>query len=326
MKESDIREREVFNQYIRLVEEDCEKFFGDISKLSYISCPACSSKSFTEEFKKNGFEYVTCNFCLTLFVINRPSFDSLLKFYTHSNSTTYWVEKFFKPKAIKRREMIFQPRAQYIAERFGKDPGWLVGDIGAGFGIFLEEIRKLWPGSKYVAIEPSVSQAKICEEAQLNVECCAVENLEGYDNRFDLLTAFELLEHLHDTKEFLSSVYRLLKPGGIFFGTTLNGLGFDIQVLWEKSKSITPPHHLNFFNPESLTQMFSNAGLKVFELDTPGKLDWDIVEGMIKEEGVSAGRFWKLLSERGADNTKKGLQEWIKTNKLSSHMRILVRK
>ena len=72
--------------------------------------------------------------------------------------------------------------------------------------------------------------------------------------------------------------------------------------------------------------MFERLGFEIVEISTPGKLDWSIVEGMIKNEGVDLGRFWSLLSKESDEKCKKGLQDWISRNNLSSHMSILVQK
>jgi SAM-dependent methyltransferase len=326
LKEEDIRKRDVLNRYLELVGEDCEIFFRERAGYAKSACPACASESATPQFEKNGFGYAQCRQCRTLFVRNRPPYDKLVDFYTVSKSTAYWIRDFFLPMAEARRQAIFRPRADYIASRFGADPGWLIGDIGAGFGLFLEEMRAFWPRCRYVAIEPSPEQAGICSKAGLTAECSTIEALRGYEARFDLLTAYELLEHLSDLSQFTEAVFRLLKPGGWFFMTTLNGEGFDIQVLWEKAKAVTPPHHLNFLNPESLGQMLVRAGFEVADLETPGKLDWDIVEGMIRHEEAHPGRFWTLLAQQGTAEGKREFQEWLSRNRLSSHMRVLARK
>lgn len=326
MKESDIRDRRVLNTYLGMVEEDCKFFFQNTGLLREISCPACDSDSLIDEFVKSGFVYASCHDCHTLFVRNRPTFQPLIDFYARSKSTSFWVKYFFKPKEENRRVMIFQPRAQYIVDSFGKDPGWMVGDIGAGFGIFLEELKKKWPRSNYIAVEPSEEQAEICGNKGLIAQCCPFEDLKGHEETFDLLTAFELVEHLWNPRSFFQTVYKNLKPGGFFYATMLNGQGYDIQVLWQQSKSIFPPHHLNFFNPNSLTTLLTSCGFTVLQLDTPGRLDWDIVEGMIAEEGASTERFWKMMSERVTAAGKRDFQAWLSDNKLSSHMRVFARK
>ncbi len=325
MKEEDIRKRGIFNKYLKLVEKDVKGSFS-FRSFRKIACPACGKKAFENEFTKNGFKYVSCKDCSTLYVNPRPPFKILERFYSRSPSTAFWVNKFFKPVADARREKIFIPRAEYIAGILKPKKRYLIGDIGAGFGLFLEELRKILPGSDYVAIEPSGEMVDICRKKGLQTRHSCLESISSMDGKFDLLTAFELIEHLCDPAIFLDKAYSLLRPGGYFYLTTLNGKGFDVQLLWERSKSITPPHHLNFFNPKSMCRLLEGIGFKIVEVSTPGKLDWDIVEGMIKKEGVVLDRFWNVLAHESGSKCKAELQSWISRNNLSSHMRILVKR
>ncbi|HAG10150.1 MAG TPA: SAM-dependent methyltransferase [Desulfotomaculum sp.] len=325
MIEEDIRKRSVFNTYLELVQQDSKIFFPDESKFIFIECPGCASLEHKKQFKKWGFNYVLCCNCKTLFVNPRPRFDSLLSFYKESPSTNFWVNDFFKPIAEIRRDKIFKKRAEYINTIFPELQNSIIGDIGAGFGLFLEELAKIWPSAKLIAIEPSIEMAEICKSKRLSVIPDALENVRGCDNRFDLLACFELSEHIHSPSSFLKKIWELLKPGGYLYLTTLNGEGFDIQVLWENSKSIAPPHHLNFFNVRSIEILLRKNGFEVVNVDTPGELDWDIVEGMFLKEGIDIGRFWSLLVDKDTA-IKQRLQDWIAKSKLSSHMRVVAKK
>ena len=326
MKEEDIRKREVFDQYLEMVKKDVGAFFGDQSAFIQIPCPACSSQDYSTQFNKSGFNYVLCSVCGTLFVNPRPPFDLLADFYIQSPSTKFWVNEFFKPVAEARRVKIFRPRAEYVTQKFGSDPEWIVGDIGAGFGLFLEELSKIWPSSKLVAIEPSEEMSEICNAKGFEALPCAIEDVTGWNKKFDLLTSFELFEHVYDPQTFLRKIWELLRPGGRLLMTTLNGEGFDIQVLWDNSKSVSAPHDLNFFNPRSMKILLEKCGLTIEEISTPGRLDWDIIEGMIKNDGIDAGRFWDLLAKDGTEACKKEFQEWVAKNNFSSHMRVLAKK
>jgi 2-polyprenyl-3-methyl-5-hydroxy-6-metoxy-1,4-benzoquinol methylase len=308
-----------------LVEEDVKHFFDPDSFVSG-NCPACNGNDLSPEFKKLEFQYVSCIGCRTLFVNPRPSLEMLKKFYSDSPSSRFWAEKFFKPMIESRRDKIFRPRAEYASGIFGCNKKSIIGDIGAGFGLFLEEMRRLLPDNEYVAIEPSLDMSRICQEKKLKVKCMCLEEICGMEEGFDALTAFELFEHLQDPASFLKKTFSLLKPGGHLLLTTLNGGGFDVLILWEKSKSITPPHHLNFLSPHSARFLLEKVGFDITEISTPGKLDWDIIEGMIKNEGVDLGRFWNSLAISGIETSKEELQSWISRNNLSSHMRILARK
>ncbi|HOG24022.1 MAG TPA: class I SAM-dependent methyltransferase [Candidatus Omnitrophota bacterium] len=326
MKEEEIRKRSVFNRYLELLSYDIRTFFKDWSRFIPSRCPACDSDKRITEFTKEGFTYVACTECDTLYVNPRPPFLELMRFYTDSPSTHFWVNDFFKPVAEIRREKIFKPRVDFITKWFGDQPLDAIGDIGAGFGLFLEELKKVWPAKRLVAIEPSTEMAAICSGKGLEVIPKAIEDVTEGKRSFDLLTAFELFEHLHEPGCFLRTARELLKPGGYLLLTTLSGHGFDIQTLWERSKSVQPPHHLNFFNPKFMELLLKRCGYEVIEISTPGKLDWDIVEGMILQEGARPGRFWELFARSGEPQAKVALQEWITQNNLSSHLRTIARR
>ena len=326
MKEEEIRKRDVFNEYLELVRADSEKLFFDHSQFVSIDCPACGSSENNPEIEKYGFTYVQCKRCDTLFVNPRPPVSVLNDFYARSESTSFWVNKFFLPVAEARREKIFRPRAELIAQMLPEVRSGIIGDIGAGFGLFLEEIGIVWPTAHVVAIEPSVEMAGICREKNIDVIEKMLEDIGAGDSRFDLLTAFELFEHLFDPRFFVDKVYELLNPGGYFVLTTLNGLGFDIQILWEKSKSIFPPHHLNFFNPRSIAGILKDRGFEIIDCSTPGKLDWDIIEGIYLQEKQDIGRMWRTVTKYVSADAKASLQSWISESGMSSHMRVIARK
>lgn len=326
VKEEEIRQRSVMNRYLELVGEDVHTMFNDHSCFIQIDCPACGSKNYQAQFEKLGFTYVLCPDCGTLFVNPRPPAQLLMDYYTQSRSASFWVHDFFPPVAEARREKLFRPRAEYVRDTFPQKSRGVIGDIGAGFGLFLEELGKFWSAARLIAIEPAKEMVDICDEKCLEVIPCAIENVAGWDGQFDLLTSFELFEHLHAPGEFLRKAWHLLRPTGHLLLTTLNGEGFDIQVLWEKSKSVVPPHHLNFFNPRSLVMLLQANNFTVDKVDTPGVLDWDITEGMYRNEGVEPGRFWRLIAERAEQATKDSLQAWISESGFSSHMRLMASK
>lgn len=199
----------------------------------------------------------------------------------------------------------------------------LLGDVGAGFGVFLDELRKLKPKAKLVAIEPSSDMAEICRDLDLKVEESMIENIENHDGKFDFICSFELFEHLHTPRVFAKKCWELLKPGGRLLITTLNGQGFDIQMLWEASRAMFPPHHLNFFNPESISFLLRDTGFEIEELETPGALDWDIVEGALERDEFDGDRFWTLLRTTGSQECKKEFQDWLVRHRMSSHMRVV---
>ncbi len=326
MKELDIRDQGLVDEMLRLAKEDINHFFSDKNAYQQVPCPACTGTTYHQEFIKEGFWYVLCDGCGTLYVNPRPATEQFKQYYLHGASTKFFTEKFFPPVAQSRREQIFRPRAKALTSLIQANRLMRIGDIGAGFGIFCEELRYFLPDRSLICIEPESTMAQICRQKSFSVIEKTLEEIDPAEQQFDLLTAFDLVEHLHSTDAFIKKVGSLLSPGGYFLFTALNIEGFDLQVLWEQSKSIAPPHHINFLNPRSARLLIERSGLECVEITTPGKLDMDIVEGRYRESGVSTDRFWKLFFDRADEKTKASFQECFIKHQLSSHMWVLARK
>ena len=327
-KEKDIRDLDVLKQYLALVEKDSRKILEKKNSLEIVDQTTWGLGESVFEFEKNGYRYERCLDTGSLFVNPRPYFDILMDFYSLSDSSVYWVEEFFMPKIDIRRDKIFKPRAEYLTKKFGKKLLKMkIGDIGAGFGIFIEELRKINNDQmKIEAIEPSKNMANICRDKGIAVNENMLENINKESKKYDLLTTFELFEHLHDPSIFLNQCYELLNPGGYIYITTLNSHGFDIQVLWESSNSVSPPHHLNFFNPISMKNILSISGFENIQISTPGELDVDIVQNNYLNSNLSLPRFLKTIYDNYPDQVLNNFQKFLKENSLSSHMRAIAQK
>lgn len=319
MKEDEIRPQALLQKYIELSRADAQRCFIN-SKKESVNCVACGCSEFNPEFEKDGFEYVRCLKCGTLYQSPRPSLEDFEKFYKDSESSNYWAEIFFPAVAEIRREKIFRARVDSLAEIF-QDSNFVVSklvDVGAGYGIFLEEWKSRFPMVQALAVEPSISLAGECRRKGFEVLECVLEDVNSHEGFADLVVCFEVLEHVHEPLSFVKSLSKLARPGGYVFVSTLCIDGFDLQSLWEKSTQISPPHHINFISVEGFKRLFKRAGLEDVKVKTPGKLDVDIVrKAKIFKDSCSTGRFMnKILSD---DNLSKSFQSFLVENLLSSH-------
>lgn len=319
MKENDIRPQELMARYVELSAQDAEHCFGAEQRYD-MACVACGSAEVEPQFIKIGFAYAQCRQCGTLYQTPRPPTDAFEAFYRNSASSRYWAEVFFPAVAEARREKIFRPRVerlrQWCAER-GVPVRRLV-DVGAGYGIFLDEWRRCESVVETMAVEPSAHLAAECRAKGLQVVEEVAENVTGMDGCADLVTCFEVLEHVHDPLSFVLSLKRLVRPGGILFVSTLSIDGFDLQVLWDRSTQISPPHHINFLSIEGFRRLFERAGLVDVDIRTPGQLDVDIVRNAVEKnnETLKPQRFVCALLK---DETAEDFQEFLVRNRLSSH-------
>lgn len=323
MKEHDIRPQKIFEEYLRLAEEDTQTFFADTPRRT-LSCPACRTAG-EHAFEKNGFSYEECPKCLTLYVNPRPERSAFERYYADSPSTRYWATTFYKETEKARREKIWKPKAELIKDKIARfaDVREIV-DIGGGYGTFAEEIRRI-TGSHVTIVEPAKLLAEVCRHKGFMVVEKFIENI----NREDLgdgkrcFVSFELFEHLYAPEGFLQCLNNLMNNGDLFIFTTLNGTGVDIRVLWEHSKAVSPPQHLNFFNPQSIRMLLESRGFEPMEITTPGKLDINIIENNIRHV---SDRFWHTFFQIASAKDKQDLQEYVSSHLLSSHMMVVCRK
>ncbi len=323
MKEHDIRPAALFDEYLRLTDKDTQTYFSDVERVEGV-CPGCCGEG-RFAFEKGGFAYQSCPQCYTLFVNPRPVAEAFNSYYTESPSAEFWATTFYKETADARREKIWRPKAQLIWEKLGRlgAQDRTVVDIGGGFGIFAEVMQEI-SGRPPVVIEPGPALAAACRRKGFAVVEKFLEHVDPIDlpPGPKVFVSFELFEHLHDPARFMEQLRGLMQPEDIFIFTTLSSAGVDIQILWENSKSVSPPHHLNFLNPKSVSLLMRRCGFEVLEVTTPGKLDVDIL--LNNRENVQ-DRFWQMLLDTSDDNERNMWQRFLADSGASSHMMIVAR-
>jgi 2-polyprenyl-6-hydroxyphenyl methylase/3-demethylubiquinone-9 3-methyltransferase len=117
--------------------------------------------------------------------------------------------------------------------RFGRDPratrplaGLRLLDIGCGGGLLAEPLARL--GAEVTAIDAAarnIAVARIhAEQAGVAVDyrVASAESLAEAGERFDIVLAMEVVEHVADLDAFLGAAVALLAPGGLLFLATLN--------------------------------------------------------------------------------------------------------
>jgi SAM-dependent methyltransferase len=320
------------DEYFRLSAIDAENFFSDPSLLAPRACPGCGGKANRPAFKKNGFSLVHCDDCQSFFVNPAPQDENLVAFYNDSPSTSFWADKFFPAVAEIRRTKIFRPRAERIILILleQKITPNIAIDVGAGAGFFLEEYGPLMPHVELCAIEPGkILAGKLCENKRDVFEgdaASAAKNSKWY-SRGDLVACFEIIEHIVDVEAFLRSLHDLCKPGGIVIVTGLCGNGFDLAVLGQESKAISPPHHLSFLSPHGVEQSLKRSGLELLSFFTPGVIDVDIVRNSAKENAdISLDPFIQNPVLKSSAEKRDVFQEFLQNNALPSHMWIVAKR
>ncbi len=103
--------------------------------------------------------------------------------------------------------------------------GLRILDIGCGAGLLCEPFTRL--GAQVIGVDPSatnIAAAKLhADKAHLSIDyrCTTVEEMDVRE-RFDIVLAMEVVEHVTDVGMFLNRCAAMLKPGGMMVVSTLN--------------------------------------------------------------------------------------------------------
>ena len=178
-------------------------------------------------------------------------------------------------------------RVAYIrdqaARRFGRDParpdclaGLRILDIGCGAGVLCEPLARL--GADVVGADPARKAIEVARrharEAGLAVDyrCAPSEALADAGERFDIVLAMEVIEHVTDSDLFIARCAELVPPGGLMILSTLNrtvkSLVFAI-VIAEYVLRLLPrgAHQWNrFLTPDEVKLAMARNGLAVSDV------------------------------------------------------------
>lgn len=134
-----------------------------------------------------------------------------------------------------------------------------VGDlleVGCGFGHFLARMQGL---CSVKGLEFNPQALDYCRQAGLNVTSEAMEDIPA--ESFDVVCAFEVLEHLPDPAEFIRQSNRLLRRNGSLILAVPDPLGYFSEA--DRVLLDMPPHHINGFTKKTFAMMAEKFGLEV---------------------------------------------------------------
>lgn len=246
-----------------------------------LACNLCGSKDYKILYKSN-FNYdlveghfsqysvyadiVRCNNCSLVYESPREKIDII-------NERLMKEAYPIKELAIEEREKFFRLNIKRMKKNIPVKGRLL--DIGCNIGDFLNLMRK--EGLDIYGIEPSRSAAERAREYYgLNVindvADNAIENFE--DNFFDIVTIWDVIEHLSDPCGVLNKVNKKLKKGGYVCIATHN-----IDSLFAKATRSFYPHlmyqHLYHFSDKTLKAMLDKAGFQIVKSETFNKM-WSV--------------------------------------------------
>ncbi len=223
-------------------------------------CPVCDQPPSQGLFVKDGFRHVRCPECGLIYVSLILREDVMEK---------YWREELAWSGILNSSPQMELDRLKYLyGLELAEDlvSGRRLLDVGSGPGGFVRLAgERGWEGT---ALELNVESSKKLAAEGFKV---IVKNLELTDlppHSYDLISLWEVLEHLADPKVVLREIKRLLSPGGLLLILVPNAGSLVTRLLHEKSNTFGGHSHLNHFDVNSLTSLVERVGFDLIEVET----------------------------------------------------------
>jgi 2-polyprenyl-3-methyl-5-hydroxy-6-metoxy-1,4-benzoquinol methylase len=134
-------------------------------------------------------------------------------------------------------------------------------DVGCASGKFLRQMQAV--GWTVAGIEFDEAAANTARTVTPNVVVGDPARLRLPDAAFDVITAFHVVEHLHDPLGALRNMLRWLAPGGVIILEVPNAASAGARVFGRYWSGYDVPRHLVHFTPAMMTALVARAGGRV---------------------------------------------------------------
>ena len=191
-----------------------------------------------------------------------PTLEELKDYYETSYRAGLY-QQFADAREMKRLTAAARWRA---VRPYVSSGTWL--DVGCADGVFLAELA--WHNVDATGIDLSEVAVNKAKERGHSAHCETIAEHRPA-KPYDVISAFDVLEHVLDPRDFLSAVRRLLKPGGTLVLSTPNLRSFSRLIMGRRWYFYIPEEHLFYFAPHSLKLLLDNTGFELVARKSVGK-------------------------------------------------------
>ena len=241
-----------------------------IRGLEYSRCCICGSTNSTrlfdapvQEYQKGVFELdsfpiVKCSQCGLIFVNPRISSGANSKYYEFllPQDHDFLDKHFFETYSFHKNQLERYIRVIKKYRRSGR-----LLDLGCGNGYFLTCARD--SGFQVEGQDISPFFVDYCRQnINLKVHSGELATLNLESSSYDVITMFDVIEHVYHPDKLLAECRRLLKPGGILVITTHDAGNFLAKRYGVNWRMIYPIGHVYYFTRKTLRSLLRKVDFK----------------------------------------------------------------
>jgi len=229
------------------------------------ACGLCGSPRARVRFEEPPYRVVQCEACGLVYVTPRRDEARLKELY----KVEYWrspaakdfgYTDYLKDESLYRRTYA---RRFAVVARHRPTPGRVL-DVGCAAGFFLSVAKER--GWTCTGVEVSPAMAAFARERYgLDVREGTLEEQRLEPASFDLVTFWDVIEHLPDPLAVLKAARGLLAPGGRLLLETQNVASRFARVMGRRWQHYKHAEHLYHFDPATVRRLLGDAGFDVIE-------------------------------------------------------------
>ncbi len=274
------------------------------------NCPVCNSSNKRDLFTKSGGVYVACNSCDMVFL--SPVFKD------------EYLEEYYRTNHDVQSEIVEQDNEFYrnlyekgltLATKHLPAKGKVL-DVGCSAGAFLDiAMRNDW---KTYGLELNAKEAIHSRKKGHTVFENTIHKA-NLSETFDLVTLWDVFEHISDGISFLNSTKKLLRDGGLVFIQSPTKDSLAAKMLQEKCNMFDGLEHVNLYGLDSMKKLAEVTGFELIAYET-----------VISEIGVMNNHLNYEDPYLGNVKEKKGLlgvidENWLHANHLGYKFQLCLR-
>lgn len=232
-----------------------------------MKCFVCGGDTFYEWGRVERYAIIRCSACGLGITDPFPNSEEMSRINTENYD-------------IKQRIDTYLSRQDYFENRYRFQlldikevmPIGRLLDIGCNIGLFLKVAET--EGYSVTGIEVNKDCAAFArKEFNLNVHSEFLEDVRFPEGSFEVVTLFDVLEHVPEPRLLLAEIRRILAPNGVLMVQMPNLDSFMARITGSNWQWLTPPDHLYHFTPGTLRRILQESGFSINKFVT-----WDSLE------------------------------------------------
>jgi len=243
-----------------------------------------------------SFQLVRCRQCGLLYINPRPTFEEMGRFYP-DDYLPYKVTRENASSSVAHLDHSYGywKRARLIHAHYPQ--GGRILDVGCATGDFLHMMERVGNWEVHGVEVDSGAASSARKVYGLDVKDGQLTDVHYPGAHFDVITIWDVLEHVHDPSAYLADMHRILRPGGLAIVRVPNVETWDARLFGEHWVGLDAPRHLYIFSAQTLEVFLEKAGFTVQKMRSVmlGYLPFALSVQFWLEESLSDGRLRMAL-------------------------------